>query len=181
MLLALLAETTADAKEGGAFPAFELWHWSGQIFWLLVTFGVLYLVLSRFVLKKLSASLERRSDTIVGALDEAHRLNEQAEEARQALELRLSEARAKARETAAEAHAKVQAEITRAAEATEEKMNVKLAEAETRIAEMRAGAMAEVRNVAREAADRMVSRFGGSASKGELDKALDSALPEEAT
>jgi len=74
----------------------------------------------------------------------------------------------------------VREETEEAAEATEEKMNVKLAEAETRIAEMRAGAMAEVRNVAREAADRMVSRFGGSASKGELDKALDSALPEEA-
>ena len=179
MLLALLAETTADAKEGGAFPAFELWHWSGQIFWLLVTFGVLYLVLSRFVLKKLSASLERRSDMIVGALDEARRLQEQAEQARQALELRLSEARAKARETAAEAHARVQADIAKTSEATEEKMNRKLEQAEARIAEMRASAMSEVRAVARGAAEKMVGRFGGSASKSDLDKALDAVLPKE--
>ncbi len=178
MIVTLMA-AAATGEAGGAFPAFEFWHWSGQIFWLIVTFTVLYFILSRFFVKKISASLEKRSDTIVGALDEAHRLNEQAEEARQALELRLSEARAKARETAAEAHAKVQADITRATEATEEKMNRKLDEAEARIAETRASAMSEVRAVAREAAEKMVGRFGGSASKTELDKALDAALPKD--
>lgn len=178
MIVNLMAAAAAAETEG-VFPAFELWHWSGQIFWLLVTFTVLYFILSRFFLKKLSGSLERRSDAIVGALDEAHRLNEQAEDARQALELRLSEARVKARETGQEAHDKVRAEVAAATEAAEARMNSQLAEAEDRIAEMRVSAMTEVRGIARSAADGIVSKLGASMSAKDLDKALDAVLGSE--
>lgn len=180
IVIPMAAATAAGAAQAeGAFPAFQFWHWPGQIFWLIVTFTILYFILSRFFLKKLSGSLERRSDAIVGALDEAHRLNDQAEEARQALELRLAEARAKARETAQEAQDKVRAEIATATEAAEAKVNRKLEEAEERIAETRATAMAEVRGIAKTAAKEVITKLGGKATAKELDTALDGALGAE--
>lgn len=182
MLLALLAEPAVVAMDdgheagAGAFPAFETWHWASQAFWLIITFAILYLVLGRFILKKLAGTIERRSDTIVGALDEAHRLNEQAEEAQQALQLRLSEARAKARDTAAAAQDKVRAEIARQTEKNDREIEAKLEEAEARIGEMQERAMKEVRGIATETAAALVSALGGTASKAEVEKAVERSL-----
>jgi F-type H+-transporting ATPase subunit b len=102
MLIALLAETAAHGAEHGAagkppFPPFETWHMPSQLFWLAVLFSILYLTMSRVILPKLSDTLEKRSDRIASDLDQAARLNDQATEAQQALELRIAQAKSKAR------------------------------------------------------------------------------------
>ena len=116
MLFALLAEGAAhgaEHAEGGspAFPPFEPWHMPSQLFWLAILFTVMYFALSRFILPKMSDTIEKRSDRIASDLDQATALNEQATEAQQALELRIAQAKAKARETAAKASAKIDAEM----------------------------------------------------------------------
>lgn len=163
MLTVLLAETTAygeDAAEGGGFPAFEFWHWPSQIFWLLITFGALYLVLSRSILPKIGNTIERRGSQIASDLDEAATLNEQAEESARALELEMARARANARETAAAAHARIEEEIARETARVDAEIEADLEAAEARIAEMRAAAMANVEGIATETARAMVQRLG---------------------
>ena len=107
---ALLADTAHETGER-VFPAFDATYFPSQLFWLTITFAALYFVLSQMILPRLAGNLERRSDTIADDLDEAARLNEQAEEAKQALEVSLADARSRARETAAKAEAKMADEI----------------------------------------------------------------------
>ncbi len=179
-LLYLLAETAHGAEHGAGgervFPAFDATYFPSQLFWLFITFGSLYLILSRFVLPRMSANLENRSKTIVDDLDAAARLNDQAEDARRALEVSLAKARAGARETVAKAEAEVAEEIaaeTRKADAALEK---KLAAAEAQIADVRAEALSNVATVATDATKAIITKLGLPGVTGDAEAAVRKAM-----
>ena len=75
-LLAFLAETAAHGHEEvkAPFPAFDPTWFASQLFWLAVFFLGLYFALGRYVLPKLSDTLEKRANRIASDLDEAARL-----------------------------------------------------------------------------------------------------------
>lgn len=175
-LIALAADAAANSGEAPAFPPFETWHFPSQLFWLTLLFGGLYIVLSRMILPRLSATMERRGDHIASDLDQAARLDEQAVEAQQALELRMAEARAKARDMANDARSKMEDEIARDTAKVDADMDEKLAEAEARISELRADAMANVESVATDAASAITGRFGVKPSAGEVASAVKAVL-----
>ena len=50
----------AFAAESGGMPQLNPEFWVSQIFWLIITFGILYLVLSKLILPKISINLELR-------------------------------------------------------------------------------------------------------------------------
>ncbi len=159
-MFAFLAETAGHDDGSVAFPALDLWHYPSQIAWLTLTFGVLYWVLSKMILPRMSANLERRSDTIADDLGEAARLNENAQEAKQALEVSLAEARARARETASKAETKMNDEIAAETQKVDAQIDQKLAAAEKRLAELRADAMSNVETIASDTTQAILSRLG---------------------
>ena len=173
-LLFFAAESAGDAE--AAFPPFETWHFPSQLFWLTILFGGLYLVLSRMILPKLGTVIERREDTVANDLDEASRLEEQASEAAKALQIRLAEARAKARATANEARASIDDEIARETAKVNAEVDAKLAEAEARIAKLREKALSNVEAVASDAAGAITSRFGLSVSEADVKSAVKATL-----
>ncbi len=177
MLIAVLAESAGKAESG--FPPFEAWHMPSQLFWLAVLFTGLYLVLSRHILPKLSDVLERRANRVAADLDEAARLNNDAVEAQKALELRLANARAKARETAEKARAKSEADIAAETARVDAEIARKLEAADARIAALRTKALANVESIAVEAAEAMISRLGVQPARADITKAVAAALKEQ--
>ena len=65
------------AAESGGMPQLNPEFWVSQIFWLLITFGILYLVLSKLILPKISKNLESRKSQISENIEaaEKHRKN----------------------------------------------------------------------------------------------------------
>ena len=65
------------AAESGGMPQLNPEFWISQIFWLSLTFGTLYLVLSKLILPKISANLELRKTQIQENIEAAdnHRKN----------------------------------------------------------------------------------------------------------
>lgn len=175
MMIAFLAET---AGEAAAFPPFETWHMPSQLFWLAVLFAALYLALSRFILPKMSDTIEKRSNRVASDLDEAARLNNQATEAQKALELRLAQARGKARETADKAREKTEAELASETARVDADLAKKLEAADARISKLRADAMKNVEQIAVDTAEAMTARLGVKASKADLKKAVSAALEQ---
>ena len=53
--------------------------WVSQIFWLTLTFGILYLVLSKLILPKISANLESRRLQISDNIEAADKQREDSE------------------------------------------------------------------------------------------------------
>lgn len=177
-LLLSIAASGADeaAKQGGAFPPLELWHFPSQIFWTLLLFGFLYFMLSRFILPKLGSTIETRQSTIADDLDEAQRFADEAEQAQKALEVRMAEARAKSRETADKARAKIETKINEETAKVDADLATKLETAEARITELRNEAMTNVSQIASDATQAITDRFGIKTSAAAASSAVGKAL-----
>lgn len=174
----LIAAEVAKDAEKAAFPPFDPWHFPSQIFWLVVLFGTLYIVLSRFILPSIGNTLERRESTIASDLDEAARLNEEAVDAQKAVEVSIAKAHAKARETADKARAKIDKDIASETTKVDAEVDKKLEEAETRISALRADAMQNVESIAGDAANSIIGKFGSKTTKTKVTAAVKSALGE---
>ena len=108
----------ADAAAGG-MPQFAIETWSGQVFWLFVSFGVMYFILSKFILPKIGQGLTDRGDRIADDLDEASRMQQQATQAQADYERALADAKAKAHNIAETTRKSVDEELSAEADATD--------------------------------------------------------------
>ena len=178
MFAIILAADAAAGAETAVFPPFDPWHFPSQIFWLVVLFGTLYFVLSRFILPGIGNTLERRESSIASDLDEAARLNDEAVEAQKAVEVSIAKAHGKARETADKARAKIDKELAPETAKVDAELDKKLADAETRIAALRADAMKNVEEIAGAAAESVLGKFGSKAGKADVASAVKTALGE---
>ena len=67
------------SAESGGMPQLDPEFWISQIFWLTITFGILYLVLSKFILPKISSNLELRKSKIQENIEAAEKQRESSE------------------------------------------------------------------------------------------------------
>ena len=171
-----VAETGA-AAEHGTFPPFNPETFGSQLFWLAVTFGLLYYIMARAALPRIARILEERKDRIADDFAEAERLRQETDEAIAAYEQALAEARQKAHRIAQSARDAAKEEVDGEREELEAGLEKKVAAAEARIGEVKAAALGEVDGIAREAAEAMVEvLIGAGASEKEIASAVDKAL-----
>ena len=67
------------AAESGGMPQLNPEFWISQIFWLILTFGILYVVLSKLILPKISKNLESRKSQIQENIEAAEKQREDSE------------------------------------------------------------------------------------------------------
>lgn len=79
-------------------PQFDPTFFPTQLFWLFVTFALLYVLMSTLAMPKIGAVLEERQRKIDDNLDKASQLKAEAEAAIALYEKALAESRAKAQE-----------------------------------------------------------------------------------
>ena len=166
----------ADYAAEAAFPPFDPTYFASQLFWLAISFALLYFILSRFILPRIGGAIEERKDRIADNLDAAAQMKAQADETVDAYEKELAEARARAQAVAAEARAEVDKDIAEATREADAALDAKLAESETRIQAARETALAEVRSIASEAAAAAAKHLGDlEVSAADAEKAVDAA------
>ena len=162
------AETTETTEapggehEGSKFPPLDTKTFGSQIFWLALFFGLLYLLMSKMVLPRISKILEARASRIEGDLAQAKALQEQTAAAVTAYEKALSDARGNATSIAQKARAKLQAETDAERAALEATLSKKLTAAEVKIATSKSKALAEVSTMASESAIAIVEQLTGA-------------------
>ena len=67
------------AAESGGMPQLNPEFWISQIFWLTLTFGILYIILAKLILPKISANLELRKSQIQENIEMAEKQRESSE------------------------------------------------------------------------------------------------------
>jgi F-type H+-transporting ATPase subunit b len=70
----------AFAAESGGMPQLNPEFWISQIFWLTITFGILYFTLAKIILPKISANLESRKSEILENIEAAEKQRKDSEE-----------------------------------------------------------------------------------------------------
>lgn len=161
--LFIVALSSAPAFASGGFPPFESHTFAGQLFWLAISFGLLYLLMSKVALPRIGSILAEREGTIESALSAAAKAQAGAEEEAKALEAALGKAKANAQTIAQDARAKSNAEIDAKRKAVETELAGKMSAAEASINEMKTKAMANVEDIAKEAASALVEQLTGKA------------------
>lgn len=135
--------------------------YASQIFWLLLTFGLVFFTVGRGMLPKVQANIDRRDQSIAADLAAAQAARDAADQAeeswrtrdaanREAALVRVNKARA-------EAAAKTEATLATANAANADRV----AQGEADIAAAGAKAGAEIERIAAEATQDIVSRVAG--------------------
>jgi F-type H+-transporting ATPase subunit b len=176
--MALPASARAASEAGEAkLPQLDIQTYPSQIFWLIVAFIVLYFLVSKIAVPRISEVLSERDERIADDLDKAESFKQEAEQVRSEYEKALGEARDKAhaatreaQEAAAKSGAALEAE-------SHAKINAMLKDAESRIATARAEAVSNVRTVARDVAGDAVSKLiGVQVAEAEVERVIDAAM-----
>jgi F-type H+-transporting ATPase subunit b len=163
-------EGPAHAK---VFPPLDPATFVPQLVWLALTFGLLYLLLSRIALPRVGEVIEERADRIRRDLEQAEKLKAETQGALAAYEQALSEARAKANAVVKTMRDSLTAEVDKERAKVEAQIAAKLAEAEARIQQTKSRALASVSDIATETAGAIVKKLiGADVSKDELTQAL---------
>ncbi|MEY4679365.1 MAG: hypothetical protein RLZZ276_1014 [Pseudomonadota bacterium] len=166
----------ADAQKAG-MPQFDLSRFPSQIFWLGVTFLVLYWVMSKIALPRIGEVLEARANRIGGDLDRASALKAEADQIKAAYEKALGESRAKAQEVGRSTEASLAREAADRQARLGNELAGRIRDAEGRIAAAKASAMGNLAGVAAEVATLAVQRVAGiGISPAEADQAARAAL-----
>jgi F-type H+-transporting ATPase subunit b len=156
------AYTAAPAEKGvGSFPPFDPGTFSPQLVWLAISFGVLYLVMSRVALPNIGSVLAERRERIQRDLAEAERLKGETDAALAAYEKSLSDARGKAQGLAKDMRDRMSASMDEQRRRVDEENAVKLAATEKQIADTKAKALASVDQLAADTASAIVERLIG--------------------
>lgn len=142
------AAAAGGHEAGGAFPPFDATLFASQLFWFVLTFGALYLILSRVVLPQIAGVQAKRSTTIKSDLDEAAQKSAAAEQARVDMERAVAKARADARAMVEAARADVTAKLAADQAAAETRLAARVAAEEAKVDAARKKALAEVPGIA---------------------------------
>lgn len=150
---------------------------TSQVVWGALIFGVLYILLSRFGLPKVSSVLEERASHIARDL-------EGARDAKLRADAGIAEAATATAKARAEAQAAINAALEDAHKAAagqaavlNERLEKQLRDAETQIGQARTAAMSALKQVASETATTVVTRLTGSAPDAQrLDSAIGVAM-----
>ena len=157
-------------------PQLNPLDWGPQLVWLLLTFGVLYLLMVYVALPRIGSVIEARAARIAADLATAEKLRRETEEAIAAYEQALAEAKQKAHAIVEEGRLKLKEETAAERARLEKDLAKKSAEAEARIDKAKASAMKDVSAVATDVATDIVRRLIGVApAKAEVEKAVGTA------
>jgi len=153
--------TAAEGGHEGGLPQLDSSHYPSQLLWLAISFGLLYLLLSRVLLPKVESALARRRRQIEADLAGARQLQKQSEDVAAAYEAALAEARGKASGIVGDMRAKLTAEVDAERSRVDEEIVAKIAAAESEIADTRKKAMGEVEGITTTVVGDIVNRLIG--------------------
>ena len=169
-------EGTANAAESApGMPQLDFSTFPNQIFWLIVTLVVLYLVLSRIALPRIATVLSERHGAIQRDLDKAEEMKRSAIEAENTYNKALADARAKANDIVNEAKSEIQKDLDKAIVKADLEIAAKAVESEKAISAIRDSAVQSVEEVANITANNIVDAILPEAADTKTIKAAVAA------
>lgn len=151
--------------------------YASQIFWLLLTFGFVFVVIGLGMLPKIESTVEARDKRISDDLEAAKAAHARADQIEEDYRTRTNEDRATAQKITLAAKDKAVKDAEKRLAVSDAEIAGKIAAAEARISEATAAAMTEIEGIAVEAALELVAKVSGAkADAVTASKAVKAAL-----
>ncbi len=143
-------------------PQLDISTWPPQLFWLAITFMILYFVISRVAIPRTGGVIALRKSTIDGDLASAQKLKVETENAVKSYETALADAKAKANAIATENRNTLNAEIEAERSKLDAALGAKIATAEKKVMASRDKALQDVAAMAADIAAQIVQQLTGA-------------------
>ncbi|MDR3435953.1 F0F1 ATP synthase subunit B' [Telmatospirillum sp.] len=160
-------------------PQFDPTFYATQLFWLCVTFVLLYLLMSTMAMPKIGAVLEERQRRIDDNLDKAGQLKAEAEAAIALYEKALAESRAQAQDLLRHSAETLSKQAEERQKQLGERLAGQVKAGEARINAAKEQALAHVRGIATEVAKSTAAKLTGVTLDDSKVSAAVSAVLEE--
>ena len=147
-----------DAEQSG-LPQLDPSQFPQQLFWLAISFGVLYLLMSRVALPRVANAQDNRAKVIADEIEAARLANEQAKSAMAAIEKSMAAARNRAQVEVSDMLAKVSEESAHAQSEQERELMRRINKAEGDIAVVRESSLKSVPQQADELARAVLDKI----------------------
>ena len=130
-----------------------------QIFWLFVSLSILYLILSKYALPRVSDVIEERKDIIAHDIDEAKKFSLDSKKAIEDLTLKMSKAKSESQQIVNNALIEIKSKNETKKEKIILEINDELLDAEKEIFEKKEIALKDVTKISKELAKEMLDNL----------------------
>ena len=165
------------AAESGGMPQLNPEFWISQIFWLTLTFGILYVVLSKLILPKISANLELRKSQIQENIEAAEKQRKSSESKLKEYEDIILKSKLEAKNIFKDAREKVLKNINSKRETLDKQIDEEIKKAEQEINVLKKSAPEKINKIAIETSSELVKKLIGA----EVNNSSISAIVNDLT
>ena len=163
------------SADSGGMPQLNPEFWISQIFWLIITFGILYVVLSKLILPKISNNLELRKSQISDNIEAADKQREESELKLKEYNEIISRSRAEAKNVFVQAREKVLKDINTKKIILEKQIDEEIKKTEEEIIKLKQEAPTKINKIAIETSSELIEKIIGA----EINKSSISAIVED--
>jgi len=162
IFLSFLFLLEAFAAESGGMPQLNPEFWISQIFWLTITFGILYVSLSKLILPKISANLETRKSQILENIEAAEKQREDSEQKIKEYDEIIKNSKIEAKNYFNQAREKVLKDIISKKEKLDKEINEEISKAEAEIKNFLEKAPEKINKIAIETSSDLTQQLIGT-------------------
>ena len=162
IFFSFLFSKEAFAAESGGMPQLNPEFWVSQIFWLTLTFGILYVVLSKLILPKISNNLESRKSQILENIEAAEKQREDSEAKLEEYEKIISKSKLEAKNIFSQSREKVLKDISAKREVLDKQIDEEISKAELEISNLRESAPDKINMIAIETSSELIQKLIGA-------------------
>ena len=163
------------AAESGGMPQLNPEFWVSQIFWLIITFGILYIVLSKFILPKISSNLELRKSQIQENIETAEKQREISEVKLKEYDEIILKSKLEAKNIFKNAREKVIKDINLKKETLDKQIDEEISNAEQEIKTLKRDATDKINKIAIETSSDLLKKLIGT----EINNSSISAIVDD--
>jgi len=143
-------------------PQLNTEFWVSQIFWLTVTFSILFVLLSKFILPKISRNLETRKSQILENISAAEKQREESELKIKEYEEIVKKSKNEAKNFINQAKKKLSRAINLKKESLEKELSKEIKKVEDEIEELRDKAPERINKIAIETSTDLLHQLIGT-------------------
>ena len=162
VFFSFLLEKKVFAAESGGMPQLNPEFWISQIFWLTLTFGILYIVLSKLILPKISANLELRKSQIQENIEAAEKQRENSESKLKEYDEIIQKSKLEAKNIFKETRDKALKDINSKREVLESEIDKEIKKAEDEINFLKKSAPEKINKIAIETSSEILKKLLGA-------------------
>ena len=150
------------AAESGGMPQLNPEFWISQIFWLTLTFGILYIILSKLILPKISANLELRKSQIQENIEAAEKQREDSESKLKEYDNIILKSKLEANNIFKDAREKIVKDINLKKETLDKQIDLEIKKVEKEIDLLKKSSPEKINKIAIETSSELVKKLIGA-------------------